>query len=328
MNATTLRRGLFGVAVAGITVAALVNAASSGGEATARTSLTLMAPASAGGGWDSFAREGQNAMKVNGISTNPQVINVPGAGGTIGLSQFVSMEGRQDMLLATGAVMVGAIELAGSGTRIEDTTPIARVADDYGVLVVDASSDIETFDDFLQRWRDDPTGTSIAGGSLGSNDHLMAGMVAREIGIDPAAINYIAYAGGGSEVVTSLFSGTVTAGLPGYNEVSDQIEAGNLRALAVTSPERLPGVDVPTFMEQGVDATIANWRGYLAPPGISAEVEEEFVQIVTEMRDTPEWQDALERNRWVDNFMIGDEFEAYLAEQVEVTRELVEELGL
>lgn len=328
MNTTTLRRVLLGIAAVGITTVALANAAASGGEATARTKLTLMAPASAGGGWDSFAREGQNAMRENGIALNVQVVNVPGAGGTIGLNQFTTLGARGDMLIATGAVMLGAIELADSGATLDDVVPIARVADDYGVLVVDADSEIETLDDFLTLFAEDPGGTSIAGGSLGSNDHLMAGLVAREIGVDPSTINYIPYAGGGSEVVQSIFSGTVTAGLPGYNEVSDQIEAGNLRALAVTSPERLDGVDVPTFIEQGVDATIANWRGYLATAGITDEQREEYVQIIEEMRETPEWQDALERNRWTDNLMTGDEFEQYLVEQTEVTRQLVEELGL
>lgn len=328
MKATTLRRSIFGVIVAGVTITALVNAASSGGEATARSKLVLMAPASAGGGWDSFAREAQQALKANSIVNNVQVVNVPGAGGTIGLSQLAGMPGRQDMMMATGGVMVGAVELAASGATMADATPIARLADDYNVLVVAADSEIETLDDFLEVWAADPGGTSIAGGSLGSIDHLLSGQIAQTMDIDPSIINYIAYAGGGSEVITAILSGTTTAGLPGYNEVSDQIEAGNLRPLAISSAERLPGADVPTFMEQGLDVEMANWRGYLAPPGISDELRDEFVSIVAEFRETDEWQDALDRNRWVDSYMVGDEFEEFLDEEIQISRQLVKDLGL
>jgi putative tricarboxylic transport membrane protein len=328
MKATTLRRSIFGVIVAGVTITALVNAASSGGEATARSKLVLMAPASAGGGWDSFAREAQQALKANSIVNNVQVVNVPGAGGTIGLSQLAGMPGRQDMMMATGGVMVGAVELAASGATMADATPIARLADDYNVLVVAADSEIETLDDFLEVWAADPGGTSIAGGSLGSIDHLLSGQIAQTMDIDPSIINYIAYAGGGSEVITAILSGTTTAGLPGYNEVSDQIEAGNLRPLAISSAERLPGADVPTFMEQGLDVEMANWRGYLAPPGISDELRDEFVSIVAEFRETDEWQDALDRNRWVDSYMVGDEFEEFLDDEIQISRQLVKDLGL
>ncbi|MET0304493.1 MAG: tripartite tricarboxylate transporter substrate-binding protein [Microbacteriaceae bacterium] len=328
MKATTLRRSIFGVIVAGVTITALVNAASSGGEATARSKLVLMAPASAGGGWDSFAREAQQALKANSIVNNVQVVNVPGAGGTIGLSQLAGMPGRQDMMMATGGVMVGAVELAASGATMADATPIARLADDYNVLVVAADSEIETLDDFLEVWEADPGGTSIAGGSLGSIDHLLSGQIAQSIDIDPSIINYIAYAGGGSEVITAILSGTTTAGLPGYNEVSDQIEAGNLRPLAISSAERLPSADVPTFMEQGLDVEMANWRGYLAPPGISDELRDEFVSIVAEFRETDEWQDALDRNRWVDSYMVGDEFEEFLDDEIQISRQLVKDLGL
>ncbi|MGG5752818.1 Bug family tripartite tricarboxylate transporter substrate binding protein [Zafaria sp. Z1313] len=325
MKQSTLKKALYGGVVAVVTALAVVNAASSGGEATARSKLTLMAPAAPGGGWDGFAREGQQALKSEGIVNNAQVVNVPGAGGTIGLSQFVQMPGRHDMLMATGAAMVGAVSLSKSDADFTSVEMIARVADDYSVLVVPANSPYETLGQFVEDWKADPGGTSIAGGSLGSIDHLITGLVAEEIGIDPAKANYIAYSG---DAIAAILSGTTDAGITGYNEVSDLIEAGQLRALAVSSEERLPGADVPTFIEQGVDAYMANWRGYAAAPGVTQEQKQEFVDIVTELRDTEHWQSALERNRWVDNFMTGEEFEAFIAEELARTRDIVEGLGL
>ena len=181
--------------------------------------------------------------------------------------------------------------------------------------------------DFLEAWKKDPGGTSIGGGSLGSIDHLLSAKVAKTVGIDPKDVNYIAYSGGG-EALTSLLSHTTAAGMSGYNEVSDQIEAGTLRALAISSAERLEGVDVPTFKEQGVDAAMSNWRGFVAAPGTTEETKAEFIKIVTEMRDQAHWQEALKRNSWTDTFSTGEEFEQFITNEVATAQEIVKDLGL
>jgi putative tricarboxylic transport membrane protein len=322
-----IRTGLFGLLVAVVTVLALVNAASSGGVSTARNKLTLIAPAAPGGGWDGFAREGQQALRAQGVVNNPQVVNIPGAGGTIGLSQFVQDPGREDALMVTGGVMVGAIELADNPESFDDVVPIARMADDYAALVVPADSEFQTLEDFLAAWKQDPGANSIGGGSLGSIDHLLSGLLAKEVGIDPSAVNYVAYSGGG-EALNSLLSHTTAAGMSGYNEVKDQVEAGSLRALAISSPERLGGVDVPTFREQGVDVSMSNWRGVVAAPGITEEDKEAFIDIVTEWHATPEWQDALARNNWDDTFSTGEEFEDFIDGEVATAQQIVKDLGL
>ncbi|WP_255314391.1 Bug family tripartite tricarboxylate transporter substrate binding protein [Glutamicibacter nicotianae] len=322
-----MSRSLYGVAVVAVAGLAFTNAAASGGESSARNKLVIMAPASPGGGWDGFSREAQQALKSIGAVNNVQVTNIPGAGGTIGLSQFVQMTGRHDMLMATGGVMVGAIELADSEATMKDVELIARMSDDYAALVVPAKSKIKTLDEFVEAWKKDPGGTSIAGGSLGSIDHLLTGKVAQEVGIDPAKANYIAYSGGG-EALTSMLAGTTAGGMSGYNEVADQIEAGNLRALAISSEERLPSVDIPTFKEQGVDAVMANWRGFSAAPGITEEDKQVFVEMVHEIHESEQWKDALERNNWTDSFMIGKEFEEYVDSEIEVTAQIIKGLGL
>ena len=323
----SIRTGVFALVVAVVTILAFVNAAASGGTATARSKLTLIAPAAPGGGWDGFARESQQALRSNGIVNNPQVVNVPGAGGTIGLSQFVQTPGREDVLLVTGGVMIGAIELADNPESMADVVPIARLADDYAALVVPSDSEFETLDDFLAAWEANPGANSIGGGSLGSIDHLLSGLLAQKIGMDPSTVNYVAYSGGG-EALTSLLSHTTAAGMSGYNEVADQIEAGTLRALAISSEERLDGVDVPTFREQGVDVSMSNWRGVVAAPGITDEAKAEFVSIITEMRESDEWRDTLERNSWTDSFATGEEFEDFIDGEVTTAQGIVKELGL
>ncbi|TFD53957.1 tripartite tricarboxylate transporter substrate binding protein [Cryobacterium frigoriphilum] len=317
----------FAAVTAVLVLAATANASSAGGGATARSKLTLLAPAAPGGGWDGFARESQQALRANGIVNNARVINVPGAGGTIGLGQVAQMDGREDLLLATGAAMMGGIELSTADVSFDDVTLIARVADDYNVLVVPKDSPYETIDEFTAAWAADPGGTAIAGGSLGSIDHLLSGLLGREIGIDPAAVNYVAYAGGG-EVLTSLLSNTASAGISSYNDFRDQIEAGSVRALGTSAAEPVEGIEVPTFIESGYDVEMSNWRGYAAPPGISEEARQELVDIVTEMHATPEWDDAMSRNRWSDSYATDGEFQDFIDTESLRVASIVEELGL
>lgn len=327
MNRRTLVTTAFALVASLAFVLAAINASGSGGAASPRTKITLVAPAAPGGGWDAFAREGQQAMRINGIAGGVQVVNVPGASGSIGLGQVVGMGDRHDLLLVTGGVMLGGIILNDSAVSLDDTVPIARLADDFNVLVVPGDSPFETLEDFVAALQNDAGGTAIAGGSLGGIDHLLAGMLAAESGIDPQTVNYIAYPGGG-EVVTSLLSSTAAAGLSGYNEFRDQIDSGNLRALAISAHEPVEGIDVPTFREQGVEVSMSNWRGYVAPPGITDEVYDELVAMVTELRATEEWTDTLERNNWVDSFMVGDEFADFIRDESDRTEAIVRGLGL
>lgn len=320
-----VRTVLFTVVVALVTGLAFANAAATGGTSTVRNKLTLMAPASPGGGWDGFAREAQTALRSEGVVNNVQVVNVPGAGGTIGLSQLVGMTGRDDILMVTGGVMIGAIAQGDTPESLADVTPIARMADDFAAIVVPADSPIETLDDFIEAWRANPTGTSLAGGSLGSIDHLLTLVLAEKIGLHPADANYIPYSGGG-EALSAMLSHTTTGGVSGYNEIAGQVEAGQLRVLAVSSAERVPGVDVPTFVEQGVDLTMSNWRGLVAPPGLTPEQTAELVAIATELEGSAAWQDVIRRNKWTDSFLTGPGFADYLTEQQAEADEIFEGL--
>ncbi len=313
--------------VVGAVTVAGIDAARSASGSDARAKLTLIAPAAAGGGWDLVARESQQALRSDGIVNNAQVVNVPGAGGTIGLSQLENLSGQPTTVMITGTVMLGGIAINNSDTTLADTVPIAKLAEDFEVFVVPKDSPIQNLEDMIEAWRANPGGLPIGGGSLGGIDHIVAGQLAQEADIDPAAINYIAYSGGG-EVLTSLLSNTVGVAVSGFNDFRDQIEAGNVRALAVAAPEPLEGFDVDTFIEQGYNVDLVNWRGIVAPPGISDEDRQTLVDIVTEMVQTEQWATAVERNRWKESVVTGDEFGEFLeVEQARITG-ILEELGL
>ncbi len=314
-------------ATAALVGVAAVNASGSTAGVDPRAKLTIMAPAAPGGGWDLASRESQQVLRSTSVVNNVQVVNVPGAGGTIGLGQFTQLGDDPTNLMMTGTVMEGAITVNGSEATLGDTTPIARLAEDYIVFIVPANSPFRNLDDFIQAWRADPHGQAVGGGGIGGTDHLLTGLTAQAAGIDPGEVNYVSYAGGG-EVLTALLSNTVAVGVSGYNDFSDQIEAGRLRALAVSAQEPVPGIDIPTFIEQGVDVNLPNWRGLVAPPGITDAQRDELVSIVEEMAATPEWAEVMERNRWRDALLTGSDFADFIAQDQARVNAIIEELGL
>lgn len=327
------RFGLGGVILAVIAVLSIGSAVwftvrdgSSGDDL--RSNLTYIAPAGVGGGWDSFAREGQQALRGEGIVNNVQVVNIPGAGGTIGLSSFVTMTGQADTVMATGAAMTGGIATNDSQYTLEDVRPLARLAEDYNAFIVKADAEWTSMDELVEAWRQDPSGIVWTGGSVGSIDHLVIAQLALSAGIDPAQIRFIPKAGGG-ESVQSLMADTADVAVTGFNEVGDQIDAGRVRGLAITAPERFADhPDLPTFTELGYDVDLVNWRGIVAAPGITDEEFASLEAIVQEMHDSESWRDSLERNRWRDSFLTGDELTEFLRKDQETARLIVKELGL
>ncbi len=289
---------------------------------------SILAPAAPGGGWDQTARTMQEALVGEGISGNVQVTNVPGAGGTIGLAQFATQEnGNPNALIVGGYVMVGAILTNASPVTLENVTPIARLTGEAVALVVPASSDIQDLDGLVVKLKENTGGVSWAGGSAGGVDHITAGLIAKTIGVDPTQVNYIAYSGGG-EALAAILGGQVTVGISGISEFAGQIEAGELRLLAVSSDERVPGVDGPTLKEAGVNLAVQNWRMVAAAPGITDEQKAAITADIKTMAESATWQAALETKGWVDTYLDGEAFDAQLAADIAATETILKDIGL
>lgn len=289
--------------------------------------IRIMAPADPGGGWDSTARAMQPVIEeVGGVGV--EVYNVGGAGGTIGLAQFVEdSSGDPYELMVMGLVMTGAIITNNADTTLDDVTPIASLTAEQEAIVVSADSEYQTLEDLVNAWKDDPTGISWGGGSAGGTDHILVGLLAQEVGIEPGDINYVAHSGGG-EAINAILSGAVSAGVSGVSEFTDQVEAGEMRWLAVSGEAAPEGIDAPTITEQGYDVVLDNWRGVVAPPDLSAEDTQAVVGLITAMHDSDAWQQALEDNGWDDFFKAGDEFETFLGEEKTRVEGILAEIGL
>lgn len=312
-------------ALAVVSLAALT-ACGSGSESEVGA-LKIMAPASPGGGWDQTSRTAEQALKSVDPSLKVEVYNVPGAGGTIGLAQLATEKGKGNLLMTMGLVMVGAVEQNKSEVTLSATTPIAKLTEEYEIVVVPATSPYKTLAELVAAWKADPTKIAVAGGSAGGTDHILAGLMAKAAGIDPKQVNYIAHSGGG-EAVNALLGNKVAVGISGIGEFAEHVKAGKLRALGVSSPERLAGVDSPTLKEGGLDVELANWRGFVAPGEVSDGDKEKLVDLVTKMHGSQAWQDAVTKNGWTDVFQTGQPFADFLASEQVKVKAIIAEMGL
>ncbi|MDO5634261.1 MAG: tripartite tricarboxylate transporter substrate-binding protein [Micrococcus sp.] len=309
--------------IAAITViaASVFSIQSASGGNDIRTNMTLIAPAAAGGGWDSFQREMQQAMRVNGLVNNVQVVNIPGAGGTIGLGQLSTLPTANNLMVG-GTGQIAARARYGSGPDLEDVTPIARVVEEYSLVVVANNSEYQTLDDLIEAWKADPARVAWTGG--GSFDQLVMADIATKAGIPVDETTYIPSDGGG-EAIQALLNGTAKATAGGFADIYPQVEGGRLRALGVVAEERLEGADdIATLREQGLDVTLTNWRALFAPPGITAEERTELENLVAEAVVTDEWADAVARNFWTQVPLTGSELEQYVKDEKVRIGELTE----
>ena len=305
--------------------AACVGAALAGPVA-AQPALKMMIPANPGGGWDQTGRTLAAAMQSAKLVSSVQFDNKGGAAGTIGLAQFVNAsKGDPNAVLIGGMVMVGGIILNKSPVNLSQVTPIARLTSEWEVVVVPAQSPHKTLADLVKAFKDNPGKVSWGGGSAGGTDHILIGLIAKAVGVDPAKVNYVPFKGGG-EAVAAILGGHVTAGVSGVGEFAEQVKAGKMRALAQSSPKKLEGM--PSLKEQKVNVELGNWRGIFAAPGITPQQRDALVKLVRSATETPAWKGTLEKMGWSGEFLGGDEYKRFLDEDIKRVGAIIESLGL
>ncbi|MBY8872992.1 tripartite tricarboxylate transporter substrate binding protein [Micromonospora sp. PLK6-60] len=291
--------------------------------------LRIMVPNSPGGGYDTTARTAAKVMEDAKIATGVQVFNLPGAGGTVGLQRTVNEKGNGKLAMQMGLGVVGASYTSKSAATLTQTTPLAKMIEEAGAIVVPKDSPYKTINDLVAAWKANPKGIAVGGGSSpGGPDHLLPMQLAQTVGIDPRQVNFISYDGGG-ELLPAVLGGKVAFGASGFGEFLDQVEAGQIRVLAVTSEAPIEALkDVPTLKSSGIDLVFTNWRGIVAPPEISDADKKVWIDVLTKMHESEEWKAELTKRGWTDAFITGDEFATFLTEQDKSVADLLKQLGL
>lgn len=296
--------------------------------AQAPTALQIFVPAAPGGGWDQTGRTIELAMRTDGIVKDFKFEHAPGAGGAVGMPKFLgTKKGQGDALMVAGLVMVGSLLANKSPVSMKSLTPIARLTGEFEVVVVNAASPLKTMADLVALFKADPAKVSWAGGSAGGTDHILAGLIAKSLGIDAKKVSYVAYAGGGP-AQAALLGNQVTCGISGYGEFGEQIKAGKLRALAISADKRQPDIDVPTLKESGIDVELLNWRAVFGAPGLSPEKQEALIGLVEKMVKGPAWKAELQKKDWLDYYLPGAQFGTFLDNEITRVTAILKDLGL
>ncbi|MEU0394148.1 tripartite tricarboxylate transporter substrate binding protein [Streptomyces sp. NPDC006208] len=319
---------LLGAALLVLVGPPLLTAGSGADAGTQIPGLRFMVPNTPGGGYDITARTAAKNAEDAGLTRSIEVFNLPGAGGTVGLTRLVGEHGNGKLAMSMGLGVVGAVHTNKSPRTLADTTPIARLTEEQDIVVVAKDSPYRTIQDLLAAWKKNPGKLPVGGGSSpGGPDHLAPMLMAQAAGIAPKSVNYIPFDGGG-ELLASILGNKVAFGVSGVGEYLDQIKSGELRLLAVTGPERVPGLDAPTLREAGLDTDFTNWRGIVAPPGLSDAERDKLVGLVRQLHDSPQWKESLKKNGWDDAFLTGEKFGDFLDEQNRNVDQVLKELGL
>jgi putative tricarboxylic transport membrane protein len=297
--------------------------------ALAAEPIKMMVPANPGGGWDATGRAVLQALESEGLHKGgAQVINKGGAGGTIGLAEFVStMKGNDNAMMVMGAIMVGGILTNKSAVTLDQVVPLARLTIEYNAIAVAPNSPFKTLKDFTDALKADPGKVSVGGGSAGGVDHITLALIGQAVGVPAAKLNYVPFQGGG-EMIAAVAGGKLAAAISGASEFKQYVDSGRLRLIGITSDAKLAGVNAPTLKESGVNVVIGNWRGLVGPPGMSAAGRAAMIEMLDKMHASKSWQETLKKQGWDDAYLSGEAFGGFLKEENVRIAGVLNEVGL
>ncbi|HVE50046.1 MAG TPA: tripartite tricarboxylate transporter substrate-binding protein [Casimicrobiaceae bacterium] len=311
-----------------VRVALFAALSSFAGASLAIDQLKVMIPAGPGGGFDQTGRNLAVAMQAAGSIKSAQFDNKGGAGGAIGLAQFVNTsKGDPNAMFVSGLVTVGSTAMNKSPVTLANVTPIARLTAESEAIIVPANSPHKTIKDLVAALKANPGAVAFSGGSAGGTDHILAGLIAKEVGVDPAKVNYVPFTSG-AEAVAAVLGGSVAAGISGYGEFSQHIKSGRVRALATSGGERVAGSDIPTLKEQGINVELVNWRAVFGAPGINADQVKALTTAVDAGVANAKWKETLQKLDWAPFYLSGDAFAKFVDAEQKRVQVILDSLNL
>ena len=291
-----------------------------------------IAPAGPGGGWDTTMRMAAKILTEQKIITTAMpVTNKPGGGGGVGLTYIQRKKGDPYSLIVYSPPLI-LINLTGqSKLSFQNITPLAMIMNDFGAFGIPKNSSYKDINEVFEAIKKDPKSVKVGGTSaMGSMDHIQFLVAAKAAGVtDLKSIQYIAFQGG--EGIAALMGGHIDVLSTGMTELAGLKESGDVKVLAVTSPERIPSgslSDVPTLKDMGIDAEYVVWRGIFGAPDMP-EAEKGFMQAaLKKMTETDDWKEFCSRNGLINTFMGSSDFHAFLEKSNEETKALLAEIGM
>jgi putative tricarboxylic transport membrane protein len=268
------------------------------------------------------------ALQKEGIVKNPQVVNIAGGGGMVAFAQFISSKkGNGNSVLTQGAGHILFPISNKTPVSINDVQPLALLAGEWEVIVAKKDSKYNTVKDLLEAYKKNPGSVTWAGGSPGATDHVFMANILRLAGLDAKKMNFVPHENTG-DVVIAVMGGQVDIGAGGYQDFAQQVESGQLKVIAVGAPTRLPGINAPTFTEEGVPLVFANWRGISAHKSLTEEQLKALDEVFAKLVKSERWKEILKQRGWLDMYKNRPEYTAYVKENQESATAALKALGM
>ncbi|KUK57639.1 MAG: Putative lipoprotein [Synergistales bacterium 53_16] len=293
--------------------------------------IEIVAPAGPGGGWDLLARTVKKALEEEKLVDQPIIItNMPGGGGATGWTYLKGKKGQGEYLAANSSLILLNNLLGKSDLTFRDFTVVANLQAEWETVGVKADAPYDDLESFFAALKEKPETMPVGvGPTLGNDDHIQFLMLAKHFGVNPADVRFVVYPETAAGQIPALLGGHIKAITISLAETLEQARAGNMKLLGVSSPERLDVIpDVPTYIEQGVDLVFPHWRGLMAPPGLSEAQIAFWKETIDKMVASKTWKESLETLGWDQFYQPHEEYQAYLAEQEEEIRGLLQQVGL
>ncbi len=298
---------------------------------TPQKNVEIVVGSAPGGSNDKTARSvAQIIAGKKLINSTLTVVNKPGGGGNLQLNYMTQHRADAHYLMVTTPTLLASHITGNSPVTYTDFTPIASMVNDYVVFAVNADSSIKTGKDLVERLKKDPRSVTIGfATTLGSHNHLAAGMLMKKIGGEAKALKVVAFKGA-AEAITTLLGGHIDLVTTAAGNVAAHVASGKLRVVGVAAAQRLPGVlaQVPTWREQGVDLIWGAWRAIMGPKDLTPAQVQAWEGVLRKVTESPEWKADLEKNFWSDDFTTGDQLKKDLAQDYILMKSVLAELGL
>jgi putative tricarboxylic transport membrane protein len=264
------------------------------------------------------------------LPTSLMVNNKPGGGGNIALT-FLSQKVGDAHYLAVATPSLLTNHITGlSPLNYTDFTAIASLFNDYIVFAVNTESNIKTGRDLIERLKKDPKSLSVGfATTLGSHNHIGAGLLMKAIGGEAKNLKAVAFKGS-AEAIAALLGGHIDLVTTAAGNVDGHVAAGKLRIVGIASAQRFPGAlaVVPTWKEQGINIVFGGWRAIIGPRGMSAAQSAYWEGALRKVVETPEWKADLARNYWSDDFVTGEQFRKDMAQDYAAMKAVLIDIGL
>lgn len=316
--------------IAGAAIAAAIPAVHAQAWSPSRN-VEIVVGSAPGGSNDKTARTVEKAIvDAKLIPTSLTVVNRPGGGSSIAFSYVSQKKGDpHTLLIGTTALLTNHI-VGTSPLSYMDFTPIASLFNDYVVFAVNANSPIKTGRDLIAKLKENPQSVSIGfATTLGSHNHIAAGLLAKSVGVNPRSLKAVAFKGS-AEAITQVLGGHIDMVTTAAGNVAGHLAEGRMRVIGVSSDKRFPGAfaQVPTWKEQGANLVYGGWRAIMAPKDITPAQIAYWEGVLRKVTSTPEWKANLDKNYWSDDFVGHAQFSKDIAKDYNDIKAVLVDLGL